>query len=177
MRPGFDILAGTVTLNGESKSTNDNTGQAGIDIYEVPNSVKSVIEATKSFTDYENSINISASSSSAHAALLGPAESATDYITLRASGEKAGISILGSTSRASRTGLFLAALTIETNNGRTTIDSGDDALRLGQTSGNIFTFKPVTGKAGGDLSITTADLVNSTHMSLNTAGVVSFVPS
>jgi hypothetical protein len=32
MRPGFDILAGTVTLNGETSSTNSTASQAGIDI-------------------------------------------------------------------------------------------------------------------------------------------------
>jgi hypothetical protein len=181
-RPGFNILAGTVTIDGQTASTNNTTSQSGIDTYWDAGSIKSVIEATKSFSTSETAVSISGSSGNTSGILLGPSNSTTDYLTFRASGDKAGISISGSNSRASSVGVWMASVTIETKNGPTVINSGDDDLYLGAGSGRIFTFKPVTGQTGGDLSVTTSDLISSTatsstHMSLSTAGSVTFSPS
>jgi uncharacterized repeat protein (TIGR02543 family) len=175
-RPGFNILAGTVTIDGQTLSRNDTNSQSGIDTYWNAGSIKSVIEATKSFSTFETAISISGSSGNIHGILLGPSNSTTDYLTFRANGNKAGVSISGSNSRGS-SGVWMASVTIETKNGPTAINSGDDDLYLGGDSGRIFTFKPVLGQTGGDLSITTPDLISSTQMSLSTAGSVTFSPS
>ena len=176
-RPGFNILAGTVTIDGQTSSTNSTASQSGIDTYWNAGSIKSLIEATKSFSTFETAISISGSSGNTSGILLGPSNSTTDYLTFRTSGDKAGISISGSNSRANSAGVWMASVTIETKNGQTVVDSGDDDLYLGGDSGRIFTFKPVTGETGGDLTITTQDLLSSTHMSLSTAGSVTFSPS
>jgi len=50
-------------------------------------------------------VEITGSSKANHAALLGPTDTLTNYLTIRASGEKAGVAISGSTTRATSNGL------------------------------------------------------------------------
>jgi hypothetical protein len=170
-------VGGKVIVTGHSETTDAGTAAAGIDMYWAHNSVRNVIEATRGFSSTENSVEITGSSKANHAALLGPTDALTNYLTIRASGEKAGVAISGSTTRASSNGLWLASVTIETKNGPVSINAGDDTLSLGRNSGRIFTYKPISGQTGGDISIQTGSMADSTDMSLTTQGAVTLTPN
>jgi hypothetical protein len=107
MYSGFDILAGKVYLDGQTTSAVVGTAQAGINAYS-STTVKSFIEAT-SAGGPSNTLELRGSAAGDYGALLGGATATTDYLLLRASGDKAGVSVTGVTSKAGAVGLFFGA--------------------------------------------------------------------
>jgi hypothetical protein len=174
--PGIDLVGSQVTLRGITGYNISGTGAAGISSY-ISSAIKSLIHATGSFGSPTPALQISSSSASSTGALLGPQDTATDSLTLRVSGDNAGVSITGTTSRAASTGLWLASVAIEVKNGPTTLDSGDDMISLGRDSGRTFTYRPTNGGLGGDITIRSARQDDTPALSIQTAGTVSFLPT
>jgi hypothetical protein len=108
--PGVDIVGNQVSIRGTSGYNISGTDASGVSAY-VSSTIKSLIHATGSFVSASTALQIVSSSASSTGALLGPQTAATDALTFRVTGNNAGISITGTTSRASSTGLWLASAT------------------------------------------------------------------
>jgi len=178
---GANIVGNTVSIVGVSGSNGANgTGEgAGVSTWEQSDET-TLIQATGSFDEPTAALTISATSRSDTAAQLGTRIGNTaGVLTLRASGNNGGITITGSTSEDKTTsqGVWLASTTIETKNGPTFIDAGDDAVALGGTSSRLFRFQPVSGEAGGDLTVISDRRSIEQAFTINTAGAVSYLPN
>lgn len=174
--PGLDIEANKIVMRGITGYNSTSNTAAGINFYYNNYANQISLHATGGFDTKSTAIDIYSESASIFAALLGSNPDATDAVVVKASGNNAGISIVGQSSYPSAEALWLAAFTIETKDGDVSIDTGAKALRLGSSTSRIFTYRPTTGNAGGDLNIRTAEIKTAGTGNISTAGTVSFVP-
>jgi hypothetical protein len=177
--PGQDINAGTISLDGTTTYNVVDDRTTGIDAFFSGSSATSLIHATRSFAVSGDSIRITGSSASNTGLSLGPNIDNPNPMTIRASGQNAGISITGTTSSLSATsGLWIAGVQLQTANGPVSLNSG--ARPIGLSSANrISSYAPISPSTGGNIRIVAGGIHSSSSsaaFNVNTAGTLTFEP-
>jgi hypothetical protein len=187
LKAGVKLIGGTVELYGKNKAKSDsNNSSAGIFVYEDSSTARTLIEATDSSPD-QNKIETVSLVGEIVAGDFGvmfgnttTVGSVADQITIRATGNLAGIVIDGTSGKSSGVGVWMAGAVVSTANGDVLIDGNSKQVTLSRSgSTRKFTYEPIAGEPGGDVTIrsTGTNLSNSSgFLDIETDGTLSFVP-
>jgi hypothetical protein len=129
LKAGVKLIGGTVELYGKNKATStSNNSSAGIFFYEDSTTARTLIEATDSSPD-QNKIETVSLVGEIVAGDFGvmfgnttTVGSVADQITIRATGNLAGIVIDGTSGKSSGVGVWMAGAVVSTANGDVLID-------------------------------------------------------
>jgi hypothetical protein len=188
MMAGVKIIGGKVSIYGKNQATStSNNTSAGVFFYENSGSARTLIEATNASsnqTKIETLSVVGETVAGDFAVMLGNSDSTgsvADQITLRTTGNLAGMRIDGTSGKSSGNGVWMAGAVMSTANGDVLLDSNSKEITLSRSGATRkVTYVPVAGQPGGDITIRSSgtDLVNNSQgfLEIETAGTLSFVP-
>ena len=106
--------------------------------------------------------------------------SVADQVTLKSTGNLAGMRIDGTSGRSTGVGVWMAGAVMSTANGDVLIDANSKQVTLSRSGGTRkVAYVPIAGQPGGDITIRSCgtDLANSAgFLDIATAGTLSFIP-
>ncbi len=174
--PGLIVNAGEIELYGETKaaSTTDNTASG---IFSSANAdttygtdAPSTFTATDDFDVATDAIVITSNATCKYSSLIGN----FSPNTFSATGDNAGIKLVGDSSVAGGWGVWIGNTTMKTTSGNITVDAGEDVANFGRVSGDRpFTFGDAT--TAGNIEVISNEPTFE-YLLVNTTGAVKVRP-